>query len=327
MANAGKPTSLASRKGPLLPAIVIQVAKRLGLGPLIIRLFMSWVLTERTKRRAFEGYIPTRKDVFAAVFGKSGTNWMMQIAIQIAHRGEAEFEHIHDRVPWPDSPMRLPLQITDPGPSEGSPTGLRVIKTHNDAAFVPYQEDATYLTILRDPKEVLVSAYYFIGGGLDVLSHVDIDTWVEIGLREPGGIAAEWAVHADSFWRWRDRPNVLVLGFPEVKNDPRRCIERVAETMRVKLSDTELERVIERSSFEYMHRHESKFGPPKPRFASEENRPRMVRSGKTGATGEALSPDQQVAIDRLCLAELARLDSTLPYAELFELTDGVTKTG
>ena len=53
----------------------------------------------------------------------------------------------------------------------------------------------------------------------------------------------------------------------------------------------------------------------------------MVRRGKTGATGEVLSPDQQVAIDRLCLAELARLDSTLPYAELFELTDGAAKTG
>ena len=327
MARTEEPASLASRKSPLLPAIVAQVAKRIGLGPLLVRLFMSLVMAERTKRRAFEGYVPTHKDVFAAAFGKSGTNWMMQIATQIAHRGEAEFEHIHDLVPWPDSPMPLPIQLTDPRPSEGSPTGLRVIKTHNDAAFVPYHEDATYLTILRDPKEVLVSAYYFIGGGLDVISHVDMDTWVEIGLQKRGGIAAAWAVHADSFWRWRDRRNVLVLGFPEVKREPRRCIERVAETMRVELSDAELDRVLERSSFEYMHRHESKFGPPKPRFASEEDRPRMVRRGKTGATGEVLSPDQQVAIDRLCLAELARLDSTLPYAELFELTDGAAKTG
>ena len=161
----------------------------------------------------------------------------------------------------------------------------------------------------------------------DRLSHVDIDTWVEIGLKEPSGITAAWAIHADSFWRWRDRPNVLVLGYPEVKREPRRCIERVAETMRVSLTEAELERVIERSSFEYMHRHESKFAPPKPRFASEENRPRMVRSGKTGATGEVLSNEQQVRIDRLCLAELARLDSTLPYAELFELADGTTKAG
>ena len=327
MARTGKPVSLASRKSPLLPAIVIQVAKRIGLGPLVVRLFISRVMAEKRKRRAFEGYTPTSKDVFAAVFAKSGTKWMMQIATQIAHRGKAEFEHIHDLVPWPDSPMRLATQLTDPGPSECSPTGLRVIKTHNEADFVPYHEDATYLTILRDPKEVLVSAYYFIGGGLDVISHVDMDTWVEIGLREPGGIASAWAVHADSFWRWKDRPNVLLLSYPEVKSEPRRCIERVARTMGVELSAPELDRVIARSSFEYMYRHESKFGPPKPRFAREEHQPRMVRRGKTGATGEVLSPDQQIAIDRACLGELERLDSALPYAELFELTTGAAKTG
>ena len=152
MARTEEPASLAFRKSPLLPAIVSQVAKRVGLGPLLIRLFTSHVLSEQKKRRAFENYVPARKDVFAAVFGKSGTNWMMQIATQIAHRGEAEFGHIHELVPWPDSPMPLPMKLTDPRPSEASPTGLRVIKTHNDAAFVPYHEDATYLTILRDPN-------------------------------------------------------------------------------------------------------------------------------------------------------------------------------
>ena len=327
MARSPQRQSLASRKGPLFGTIAIEVAKRLGLAPLVVRLFMSRVLAERTKRRAFEGYVPTRNDVFATVFGKSGTNWMMQIAIQIAYRGEAEFEHIHDLVPWPDAPTRFPVELSDPGPSESSPTGLRVIKTHNDAAFVPYSEEATYLTILRDPKEVLVSAYYFIGGGLNVLSHIDINTWVELALRESGGMAAAWAVHADSFWRWRDRPNVLVFTYPEVKREPRRCIEQVAETMGVQLGDAELERVIQRSSFAYMHRHDSKFRPPRPRFASEESRPRMVRRGETGATEEALSLEQQVEIDRLCLAELDRLDSALPYAELFEVTEGATKAG
>ena len=322
MANTENPISLGAQKGPLLPALMIEVAKRIGLAPLIVRLFTARVMSDRTKRRAFEGYVPTRRDVFAAVFAKSGTNWMMQIAIQIAHRGKAEFEHIHDRVPWPDAPMQLPLKLQDPGPSESSPTGLRVIKTHNDAAFVPYHEDATYLTILRDPKEVLVSAYYFIGGNLNVLSHLDIDTWVELGLREPGGIASAWACHADSFWRWRDRPNVLVLSYPEIKREPRRCIEEVTRTMRVDLTDEELDQVIQRSSFEYMHRHESHFAPPKPRFAKEKDRPRMVRRGKAGATEEALSPEQQAAIDRACLGELARLESELPYAELFTLNGG-----
>jgi len=319
MGRSRASTSLAFKRSPLIPALVSQIGKRLGLGPLLIRRMMSHVLSEETKRQAFQGYRPTEKDVFAAVFGKSGTNWMMQIATQIAHHGKAEFDHIHDLVPWPDAPMPLPVQLSDPVPGGESPTGLRVIKTHNDAAFVPYNEEATYLSILRDPKEVLVSGYYFIGGILDVLSHVDINTWVDIGLEERGGIAEGWAVHANSFWRWRDRPNVLVLSYPEIKRDPRGCIERVADCMQVQLSAAAFERVLERSSFEYMRRHESRFAPPQPRFAREADRPRMVRSGRTGASGEELSYEQQVAIDTLCMNTLNRLESTLPYKELFEV--------
>jgi len=30
---------------------------------------------------------------------------IMQIAYQIAHYGHGEFEHIHDEIPWPESPM------------------------------------------------------------------------------------------------------------------------------------------------------------------------------------------------------------------------------
>lgn len=323
MDSSGGNTNTGFRKPPLLLSIGIQVGKRLGLAPRILRRFLSQVTDEEIKRKAFEGYRPTEKDVFAAVFGKSGTNWMMQIAIQIAHRGHAEFDHIHQLVPWPDAALKLPLELTDPGPSERSPTGLRVIKTHNDAAFIPYDEKATYLTILRDPKEVVVSGYYFICGILDLLSHIDMNTWFESCLQESGGLIEAWSVHADSFWRWKDRPNVLVLSYPEVKAEPRRCIEQVAETMGVQLSGEELDRVIERSRFDYMHRHESKFAPPKPRFSRAKDRPRMVRRGQTGQSEEALSQSQQVAIDQFCLAELERLGSDLPYADLFKVSAGV----
>ena len=50
------------------------------------------------KSQAFAGYEPGAHDVFVATFARSGTNWMMQIAQQIACYGSAEFEHIHDLV-------------------------------------------------------------------------------------------------------------------------------------------------------------------------------------------------------------------------------------
>jgi hypothetical protein len=43
----------------------------------------------------------------------------------------------------------------------------------------------------------------------------------------------------------------------------------------------------------------------------------MIRSGKSGASEELLTKEQQDAVDRRCLAELERLGSDFPYAELF----------
>jgi hypothetical protein len=241
---------------------------------------------------------------------------MMQIAQQIAHRGEAEFDHIHDVVAWPDHPgMRL-VALTDPNPLEQSPTGLRVIKTHLRASQVPYNERATYLTILRDPKEVLISSYYFLGGVFGVLSHVSLDQWFEFFI-EPEAMAKAWALHTASFWDWRKRPNVLVLNFAEIKDRPRSSIEQVAASMGVALTEAQLAKVVERSSFEYMKANESQFAPPQPPFTKDADRTLMVRKGQSGKSGDSLNPSQQADIDRVCQAELRQLGSDFPYTSAF----------
>ena len=39
--------------------------------------------------------------------------------------------------------------------------GLRVIKPHWEQHYVPYNPQAKYLVVVREPKEVFVSGYYF----------------------------------------------------------------------------------------------------------------------------------------------------------------------
>ncbi len=80
----------------------------------------------------FPKYEPSAADVFVCSYFKSGTNWTMHIALQIAFRGSARFEHVHDLVAWPEIPprMRMAVPVGDGRPRAASPTGLRVIKTH-----------------------------------------------------------------------------------------------------------------------------------------------------------------------------------------------------
>jgi len=297
-----------------------SLVKRIGLAKPFTKIALSIMASPKRNAKAFAGYQPTEHDVFVATFAKSGTNWMMQISQQIAHYGEAEFDHIHNLVAWPEAPSPGPIELTDLAPQQNSPSGLRIIKTHIATEFVPYSEKATYLTVIRDPKEVVVSSYYFLGGLLGVLKHISIDDWFEIFM-EKDGMANRWAEHTASFWEWRDRPNVLVLIYGSILDDPRTSLAHVAEIMGVQLTPEQFEKVVERSSFEYMSAHESQFAPPKLPFAKEGEGARMVRRGKSGRSDEALSREQQAAIDQKCRAKLEELGSDFPYADAF---DGVT---
>src|SRR5262245_39729277 len=77
------------------------------------RLFRAWNNASMKGQRTanpFKNYVPTKHDVFVATFAKSGTNWMMQIAHQLAFHGRADFDHIHCVVPWPDTKLMGPMR-------------------------------------------------------------------------------------------------------------------------------------------------------------------------------------------------------------------------
>jgi Sulfotransferase domain len=91
-----------------------------------------------------ETYVPNAHDVLVGSYFKSGTNWTMQIVAQIAHRGHAEFEHIHDIVPWLELPERYgyAVPLADERTWSCSPTGLRAVKTHLPFSKLSYTPEA-----------------------------------------------------------------------------------------------------------------------------------------------------------------------------------------
>jgi Sulfotransferase domain len=159
-------------------------------------------------RKVFADYVPGKHDVFVSTFSKSGTNWMMQIAHQVAFRGRGEFAHIHDAVSWPDlggRQARMSIALRSDVIQNLSPTGLRVIKTHLAAGYVPYSAEATYLVVIRDPKELFVSSYHFIGSVAGPLMPT-LDVWLDLFLTKdfPMNFGNTWAEHTASYWaNWR----------------------------------------------------------------------------------------------------------------------------
>lgn len=302
---------------PLLPAqLILMTARTLGLGARALDAVIKKIASKDRKPEVFAGYAPAAHDVFVTCFSKSGTNWALQLVTQIAHRGEAEFRHIHDLVPWPEAKFPGIVPLDDPGPRNRAPTGLRAIKTALEAEYVPYHPDAKYVCVARDPKEISVSAYYFLTGIFGLRDHINAQQWFEMDLR-PDSILGTWPDHMAGYWAWRDRPNVLVLLYPEMKKDLPGTVDRIAGLLGVELDEQQRAEVIRKCGFSYMATKESCFAPPRLPLLTGKKRGQMMRSGSTGKSAEFLSAAQRAEIDARMLAGLDALGSDFPYAELF----------
>lgn len=179
----------------------------------------TWRLARRWKRTTFRHYEPDERDVFVAVYPKAGNNWMMQIGIQIAHRGAAQFDYIHDLVAWPHAPVPELVVPMDSPVHAQSPTGLRVIETQLEHPATPYSTRAHYLVAIRDPRDTLVSTFHFVNGIVGGIVDVQFSLQSLFDFTVAGKMPICWAEHAASWWALRDRNNVMVATLADMKRD------------------------------------------------------------------------------------------------------------
>jgi hypothetical protein len=210
---------------------------------------------------------------------------------------------------------RYIVPLGDPSPLARSPTARRVIKTHLPFESIPHSDDARYIALVRDPKDACVSSYHFMRSMVFGPAMPSVETWVELFIR-PDFAPVSWAAHLQSYWRVRDRPNVLFLTYEEMKRDPRTAIRKIAAFVGVDLAAAELEEVERRSSFAHMKQMEHKFNPgqvvPWGHAGGY-----MLRRGEKGSSGELLSSQQRNQIDEACRAQLTALGSDFPYDDAF----------
>jgi hypothetical protein len=256
-------------------------------------------------------------------YAKSGTNWMMQIAHQLIYHGKGEYDHIHEVVPWPDTQLMGPLMqryaipLEDASHWATSPQRKRVIKTHFNWELLPYSEEARYIAVIRDPKDIFVSSYRFIKDSVFGPAMPSVDTWFNLFLSDKFLVGGSWAVNTAGYWAQRGRPNVLIVSFKSMKLDLRATVCKVAEFLDIHVSDDVIDEVCRRSSFEYMKRIDHKFWmgkliPWHPPGA-------MIRKGAQAGSSELLSADRQREADAYFLSELNRLGSEFPYEEFCDI--------
>lgn len=252
-------------------------------------------------------------------YPKSGTNWMLQIVYQLIHHGQGEFDHIHSVAPWPDAVMvsrtwrKYAIPLHHATAWQTAPERKRVIKTHLNWNLVPYSEAARYIAVIRDPKDVFTSFYFFARNNLLGRAMPGIDAFYR-GFLEGKVFPGSWAVNAAGYWEQRRRSNVLVVSFASMKRDLEATVRRVAEFLEIWVPEGVIREVCRKSSFDYMKSIDECFAPY--RGAPWRNRTFMLRSGKQGDSSVLLTAEQQRDMDGAFISELQKLGSDLPYRDI-----------
>jgi hypothetical protein len=307
--------------GFMLP--LVKILEATGRSAKVFGSFSARMNKNLAKKNPFRGYVPGPQDVFVMTLPKSGTNWMMQIAHQLIWHGQAEYDHIHEVIPWPDI-QAMPgfmrnyaIPLAEAEQWRQSPEQKRVIKTHFNWELLPYSEEARYIAVIRDPKDVFVSSYFFVRDGIYGPAMPSVDTWYKMFVSGKGMMGVSWPENTAGYWAQRHRPNVLILSFKSMKRDLAGTVRRVAEFLNVRVSDDVIRKVASLSTFEYMKGIDHKFHMGKMIPWREPGA--MIRKGAQGASSELLSPERQHEVDAYCMAQLKRLGCDLPYEEFCTL--------
>ena len=268
----------------------------------------------------FGGYAPTARDVIVVTYSKSGTNLALQTLHQIAHRGAAEFRHIHDAVPWPEG-----LAIGSATLAGDDGTGaFRTVKTHLPLGDLPFPRPgepdgrpgpAKWVYVARDPAEVFVSAYHFIRGLAFGPAMPTVESWVRTWLDGEHHFGS-WAEHVAGFWPLRARADVAFLTYRDWVNDPGAAVDRLCAFTGATLSAGERAEVLRKSGRAWMKAHDERFRPGVSVPWGDAAAP-MVRRGVSGGSGELLSADQRDRLRAHSRDELRRLGCDLPFDDLF----------
>ena len=250
----------------------------------------------------YQNWVPRSDDVFIASFPKSGTTWTQQIVRLVYSRGliRDDDPSLHAIIPWLDDSEDLPdLSVVDAMPSP------RVFKSHNPYHLLPSRlADANRLIyVTRNAKDTAVSMYFHTFGFWMYEYDEPIEHFIGEFIAGRVEYGPYWT-HLRSWYEQRDRPNLLVLHYEAMQDDLKSAVRSVAGFLGQDLTDDEIERVAQASTFGSMKKD--------PRTSmqmwdEEQRRPGMpfMRKGKVGDWQNHFTSEHTKTFDEAFEAKMA----------------------
>ncbi|MFT4544490.1 MAG: hypothetical protein ACI9CU_002473 [Polaribacter sp.] len=239
-------------------------------------------LSSDVKKQLFFELLEERdEDIYIITFLKSGTTWMQMICYQLLTDGNMDFEHIYDVSPWLSNAA---ITGGDVKKINNLPSP-RFFKCHDAYDKFDPKAKGKFIFVYRDAEDVAVSLYHHIRNYNNPAQTLEKTYEGYFTLEQDYNwftFTAAWLKNDSGF-------DVLFVNYADLKNNFDNSIIKIAGFLEVKLTDEIVNRVKERSSFEFMKKHEDKFGeqPIDKRIYNQ-----FIRKGEVGS-GKELSQDQR----------------------------------
>jgi hypothetical protein len=186
-------------------------------------------------------------DIFVVTYPRSGTTLLQMILYQALTEGAMDLEHISRFSPWFERCCSNGIDMESfPSP--------RILKSHLPYRVIP--KGARYIYVTRNGMDVAVSYFHFyqshmgFRGSMRHFFHYFLRGKLHYG---------SWFEHVAGWHARRGDASILFLRYEELIADREDAVRRIAAFCGIELSPERLQRILERSSFEFMKRHEEKF--------------------------------------------------------------------
>ncbi|KAL3060743.1 hypothetical protein OYC64_015147 [Pagothenia borchgrevinki] len=191
-------------------------------------------------------------DVFVVTYPKSGTIWMQQILLLLEAKGDlAAISGLSsssnaDLIPWIEVNGSRQTFITAPSP--------RMRVTHLQYQFMPSalsQKKGKVIYVARNPKDVLVSYFYFHKLANMLETPKDFDDFFEKFMR--GDVfGCSWFEHVKTWYSHMDDMNMLFITYEEMIQDLHSAVQRISVFLEKELNPEQLANVVKHSTFNNM---------------------------------------------------------------------------
>jgi aryl sulfotransferase len=240
----------------------------------------------------WEGFAFREGDIVISTPAKCGTTWTQAICALLVFQTPDFPDHLDQISPWLDQSLR---KLEDVACDLEAQTHRRFIKSHTPLDGLPLEEGVTYITVGRDPRDVAMSwdnhmsnldieetlrqreaavgnddlADFFPNGPPPPPPTDEAERFWQWVLDEDNPVSTVAGLHAmlhhlDTFWQQRERPNIVLLHYDDLKHDLEGQMRALAERLGIEVPEERWPELAGAATFEHMRGRAKEVAPNAP---------------------------------------------------------------